>query len=37
MPLIAEMLILTFIFYLIGVGIGWLFFGRRKKTNYLGD
>jgi hypothetical protein len=37
MPLIAEILILTAIFYAIGVGIGWLFFGRRKTTTYLGD
>jgi hypothetical protein len=36
MPLIAETLILTAIFYAIGVGIGWLIFGRAKKT-YLGD
>jgi hypothetical protein len=37
MPLIAETLILTAIFYAIGVGIGWLFFGRPKKKTYLGD
>ena len=37
MPLIAETLILTAIFYLAGVGIGWLLFGRPKKTSYLGD
>ena len=37
MPLIAETLILTAISYSIGVGIGWLFFGRAKKTSYLGD
>ena len=37
MPLIAETLILTAIFYGVGVGIGWLFFGRPKKTTYLGD
>jgi hypothetical protein len=37
MPLIAETLILTAIFYMIGVGIGWLLFGRAKKSSYLGD
>jgi hypothetical protein len=37
MPLIGETLILTALFYAIGVGIGWLFFGRAKKSSYLGD
>ena len=37
MPLLAETLILTALAYLIGVGIGWLFFGRPKKTSFLGD
>lgn len=37
MPLVAETLILTGLFYALGVGIGWLFFGRSKKTSYLGD
>jgi len=37
MPLVAETLILTAIAYAIGVGIGWLLFGRPKKTSYLGD
>jgi hypothetical protein len=37
MPLIAETLILTAICYAIGVGIGWLFFGRAKKSSYLGE
>ena len=37
MPLLAETLILVAIAYGIGVGIGWLFFGRPKKTSYLGD
>jgi hypothetical protein len=36
MPLVAETLILTAIFYVIGVGIGWAFF-RPKKKNYLGE
>jgi len=37
MPLLAETLILIAIAYTIGVGIGWLFFGRPKKTSYLAD
>jgi len=37
MPLLAETLILVAIAYAIGVGLGWLFFGRPKKTSYLGD
>jgi hypothetical protein len=37
MPLLAETLILMAIAYALGVGIGWLFFGRPKKTSYLGD
>ena len=37
MPLLAETLILIAIAYVIGVGLGWLFFGRPKKTSYLGD
>lgn len=36
-PLIIETLVLTASFYLAGVGIGWLLFGRPKKTSYLGD
>jgi hypothetical protein len=37
MPLLAETLILTFLAYLIGVGLGWLLFGRRKKTSFLDE
>ena len=37
MPLLAEILILTALSYAIGVGIGWLLFGRPKKTSFLGD
>lgn len=37
MPLLAETLILVAIAYLIGIGIGWLLFGRPKKTSFLGD
>jgi hypothetical protein len=31
MPLLAETLALAALFYLIGVGLGWLFYGRRKR------
>jgi hypothetical protein len=37
MPLVAEILILNALFYALGVGIGWLLFGRPKKTSYLGE
>lgn len=37
MPLIIEVLILMTLAYLIGLGIGFLLFGRREKTSYLGD
>jgi hypothetical protein len=37
MPLVAETLILCALFYAIGIGIGWLLFGRRKKIHYLDD
>ena len=37
MPLVAETLLLTALFYALGVGLGWLFFGRPKKSSYLGD
>jgi hypothetical protein len=37
MPLLVETLILIAIAYALGVGIGWLFYGRPKKTSYLGD
>lgn len=37
MPLIVETLLLIALAYLIGVGIGWLLFGRAKKTSFLGD
>jgi hypothetical protein len=35
MPLLVEMLILTAIAYLIGLGIGWLLFGRKKREGFL--
>jgi len=37
MPLLAETLILVLIAYLIGVGIGFLLFGRRERKNFVGD
>lgn len=37
MPLIVETLLLIALAYLIGVGIGWVLFGRPKKTSFLGD
>ena len=37
MPLLAETLILIAAAYTIGVGLGWLLFGRKKKTSFLGD
>jgi hypothetical protein len=37
MPLLAETLILVAVFYLIGVGFGWLLFGRRKRSSFLDE
>ena len=35
MPLLAESLLILTAAYLLGVGLGWLFFGRAKKVGYL--
>ena len=35
MPLLLETLIVLVVAYLLGVGLGWLFFGRRKRESYL--
>jgi hypothetical protein len=35
LPLAAETLLLCALAYLVGLGIGRLVFGRRKKTSYL--
>lgn len=35
MPLLVETLIPIILAYLIGVGGGWLFFGRPKRDSYL--
>ena len=34
-PLLAETEFLVFLAYLIGLGLGWLFFGRRKRQSFL--
>lgn len=34
-PLIVETLAATLLAYLIGVGAGWLFFGRPRREHYL--
>lgn len=34
-PLLAELLIAVFLAYAIGLGIGWLLFGRPRKQSYL--
>jgi hypothetical protein len=35
LPLLAETLILLFFFYLLGIGVGWLLWGRPKRETYL--
>ncbi len=35
MPLLAETLILVGLAWLVGLGLGWLFFGRPKREGYL--
>ena len=35
MPLLAETLILIAVAYLVGVGLGWLLFGRKKRDSFL--
>lgn len=37
MPLLLETLLLVLLAYMIGVGLGFLLFGRRPRRNYLGD
>ncbi len=34
-PLLAEVLAGCALAYLIGLGIGWLLFGRKKRESYL--
>jgi hypothetical protein len=31
-PLLAEILVLVALFYLIGVGLGWVFFRPKRET-----
>ena len=35
MPLLLESLFLTLVAYLIGLGVGRLIFGRKKRTSFL--
>lgn len=35
LPLLLETLILVTIAYLIGLGLAWLFWGRRERTSFL--
>jgi hypothetical protein len=35
MPLIAETLILVTIAYLLGVGVAWLRWGRKRRDTFL--
>jgi uncharacterized protein YneF (UPF0154 family) len=35
MPLLLETLIPIVLAYLLGVLLGWFFFGRRKRDSYL--
>jgi nitrogen fixation-related uncharacterized protein len=35
MPLIAETLILVALFYLLGVGLAWLLWGRKRRQGFL--
>ena len=36
-PLLVETLLLAAAAWLIGLGVGWLLFGRRKRQSFLGD
>lgn len=36
MPLVVETLLLVAAFYLIGVALGWLLFGRRRSAWFDG-
>lgn len=35
MPLIAETLILVTIAYLLGFGVAWLLWGRKRRDGFL--
>ena len=35
MPILAETLLAVVLAYLLGIGLGWLIFGRRKRDGFL--
>ena len=35
MPLLVETLLLVAMAYLLGLGLGWLLFGRAKREGFL--
>ena len=35
LPLLAETELMVSLFYLIGLGLGWLLFGRRQRQSFL--
>ena len=37
MPLLVETLLISALAWLIGLGIGWLLFGRKRRESFLGD
>ncbi|HYJ29788.1 MAG TPA: hypothetical protein VEW25_05550 [Allosphingosinicella sp.] len=37
MPLLAETLLLCAAAWLVGLAVGWLLFGRKKRESFLGD
>ena len=37
MPLLVETLLLCALAYLVGLALGWLLFGRKKRESFLGD
>ena len=37
MPLLAETLILVAAAWLLGLGLGWLLFGRRRRRSFLDE
>lgn len=36
-PLLAEILLLAAAAFAIGLGLGWLLFGRKRRESFLGD
>jgi hypothetical protein len=37
MPLLVETLLLVTAAWLIGLAVGWLLFGRKRREGFLGD